>query len=51
MWSDIRYNDVKGIFFNMDVSEWCVMMLRFIVFVFLFIYVSGEVINGKVVNG
>lgn len=51
MWSDIRHNDVKGTSSNMDVSERRVMMLRFTVFVFLLIHVSGEVINGKAVNG
>lgn len=35
----------------MDVSERRVMMLRFTVFVFLLIHVSGQAINGGVVNG
>lgn len=35
----------------MDVSERRVMMLRFTVFVFLLIHVSGQVLNGGATNG
>lgn len=51
LWSDIRHNDVKGTSSNMDVSERRVMMLRFTVFVFLLIHVSGEVLNRDAANG